>query len=372
MGDETPQPVVLVVPANDMKAKIKSYLPWILAAVGFAQLMGWIPERTANAIRTTLPLLAKAPEEPRAAIAEAETAVESVLVGKMTPEEEQRLLDLIKKVFDALPQPTPKPVPPTPAPIPTPEPTPVDPVPEPTPEPQPLPPKPAPAPGLLKILVVDELGKPITGNTVAADTLFRVSASGQSGDIAWQRVKYGATRLSVSSDGTEAVAALRAGEWVEFCLTDYGSRKQLTLRIACNEGPRPPPKPLPPAPKPAPTPKPVDPVDPPEKGTVSLAVVYDTLNLPASKADQVGVLNAKSVWIAFREDGSDWMLYDHETTEPLGKKAVADAGDTELPALVIYRKGTRKLLAVMPLPGTVAALRSTVATYTGASDGVHD
>jgi hypothetical protein len=245
----------------------------------------------------------------------------------MTPEQ---WADLIRGVIEQL----------------KPQPTPVDPTPKPV--------DPIPPPAGLTILVSDDTGKPISSSTVEAGALFRVSAVGAKGEIGWQSVKSGDVRLSASTDGQEFTGYLSPGQWVDFGLTDYESRKQLSVRISCNQGPRPPPNVVP-----------VDPVDPdppgPEVGQVSLAVVYDVKKI---KPETAIVLNSTDVWNTFTAAGSEWLFYSIMTPEPLGKQAVEDAGDT-LPALVIYRKSDRKHLATVPLPKTVEDLRATVAKYTG-------
>lgn len=303
---------------------------WLIAAaLVVAQAMGYLTPEQAATIKAIVPVVMS--EKPNDS--EPVPAIEPTPVAEsMTP---QQWAELIKGIIEQL-----KPVP---------QPTPVDP----TPKPKPVDPLPTPPAGLA-ILVSDETGKPITSSTVEAGSLFRVSAVGAKGEISWQSVKSGDVRLSASTDGKEFAGYLSPGQWVDFGLTDYESRKQLSVRISCNQGPRPPPNVVP-----------VDPVDPdppgPEVGRVSLAVVYDVKKISPETAI---VLNSTDVFNEFTAAGSEWLFYSIQTPEPLGKQAVEDAGDT-LPALVIYRKGDRNHLATVPLPKTVEDLRATVAKYTG-------
>jgi len=211
--------------------------------------------------------------------------------------------------------------------------------------------------GLLGILVTNEEGRVVTASTVDAGQLFRVSAKNAKGKVAWQTSKHGDVRILASTDGTEYFGYLKDGQWIEFGLTDFGSQKQVSLRISCNQGPQPPPV------------DPVTPVEPvvdntnpvPSKGPVSLFVLYDK-NLPASAA---AILTSTDVWNSFKKDGSEWRFIAVSDESVLGMKIKNDNGSTKIPSLLIYEKASMSLLASQPLPRTIEEVVSVVTSYTG-------
>lgn len=376
MTDPVPNAVVVQPPAP--KTFTEKYGVWVILAVFAASLAtsymqgkGWItPDQKAQADKiAALMLLAESggetvtisPTKP----AEKRPATDSVIhvtaakpseppradsVEAITPEQIQQWIDLIAQILDKLPKPQPKPVPVPPVPVP-PQPVP------PTPQPHPVPPTPHPTPGTLTILVADELGKPITASTVEAGQLFRVSAVGSSGDIAWQTVKHGGVRLSASTDGKEFTGYLSGGEWVDFGLTDYVARKQLSVRISCGEGPRPPPVPPQPEPKPQPQPTP----------NPSASVIYHPVYDPSQITPSVArVLNAVDWWNAQRTAGDDYLFYSTASTEPKGLKAIAalKTAGVPPPGLVITNKAG-DVLAAVSLPKTTDEIASVGAKAKG-------
>lgn len=317
--------------ANDVspfKEMLRTYAPLAVALIALAASMGWISKEQADTITKVIPILVaeKQPVEPEAVISEADPVAES-----MTPEQ---WADLIRGVIEQL-----KPVP---------QPTPVDPT------PKPVDPLPNPPAGLA-ILVSDETGKPISSSTVEAGSLFRVSAVGAKGEISWQSVKSGDVRLSASTDGKEFAGYLSPGQWVDFGLTDYESRKQLSVRISCNQGPRPPP----------PNVVPVDPVDdsPVTSKAVWMVVIDDMTKTPT--IGQTQVINSIKVWDEISAKGGSWTFYDVASPEAAARKAAVDAGNVPTPALVIYDKATGAKLAAMPSPSTVDELRAIQTKYAG-------
>ncbi len=147
---------------------------------------------------------------------------------------EQKLLDQIKALQDAVDKLT---KPPTPV-I-------VDPKPAPTPTPE-----------TAKIVVTDEQGKPITSATIDADIQFQVSSSLSPMNCGWSKSVNGSVKVTTvydkwhpMPDGTLPVIGyvcnLKEGSWVEFHLTDFATRQSSVLRITCNHGAQPPPDKIP-------------------------------------------------------------------------------------------------------------------------------
>lgn len=221
------------------------------------------------------------------------------------------------------------------------------------------PPTPSPGPvkptdGVLAIALTDEAGKAITASTVDPGLLFRVSAKNATGKVAWQPVKHGDIHLMSSTDGTEFVGYLQPGQWVDFGLTDFGSQKQVSMRISCNQGPQPPPAPDtvdPPAPHP-----------PVEKSAVSLIVLYDRLTVTP---DHAIVLNDVEFWDSFKAAGNTWRFLNNNDDTLLAQTAKKDRGDTVMPTLLIYNQTTQKLLKAMPLPSTKDEIKSVVNFFAG-------
>lgn len=319
---------------NRFAELLKQYGWLIVLAVMVAHQFGWITKEQADAIKNVVPVGEQQAEESQQLV-EGEKkpkpkppVVDPVPANQLTPEQWAKL---IAEIIDRL-KPVVKPEPVKP---PVPDVTPVEP--------------PASDP---KILIVDETGKPITSGLVEPGQLFRVSAINASADIGWQPVKHGAVKLSVSTDGREYVGSLESGQWIDFGLTDFASRKQLSARVACNQAPQPPPV--------VPDVKPVDPVTP-TAGSLSLRVLHDVTDITA---DTALVLNAYDAWNEVAGDG-DWLFVDVTNTEREANNVKADASGTTVPALVIYDKTTGRKLAAMPLPKSVDALKETVAKYQG-------
>jgi len=314
-------------PVSPLKEFMRTYAPLVVALIALAVSLGWISKEQADTITRVIPILVaeKQSDEPEAVIAEADPVAES-----MTPEQ---WADLIKGIIEQL-----KPVP---------QPTPVDPT------PKPVDPLPTPPAGLA-ILVSDGTGKPITSSTIEAGALFRVSAIGTAGDRAWQLVTSGEVHLVASTDGTEYTSYLLPGQWISFGLTDYESRKQLSVRISCNQGPRPPPNVVP-----------VDPVDDPPvtAKSVWMVVIDDMTKTPT--IGQTQVINSIKVWDEINAKGGSWTFYDVASPEAAARKAAVDAGNVSTPALVIYDKATGAKLAAIPSPSTVEELRAIQTKYAG-------
>lgn len=215
--------------------------------------------------------------------------------------------------------------------------------------------KPEPADGVLAIMITDETGKQITASDVDAGVLFRVSPKNAVGKVGWIAVKHGDVRLIASSTETEYAGYLNKNSWVDFTLVDYGSQKQVSLRIACNQGPIPPPVDNT-EPVVGPQPK------PPVTGTaVSLYVLY---NKDVS-ADAAMILTSTDVWDSFKKNGSEWRFINSDDDTAIAAKIKMDGAGTSIPTLLIYDKASTKLLKVQPLPLTTEALTSVVRQYTG-------
>lgn len=274
-------------------------------------------------------------------------------VGAMTPEQIKELAEQMKALIEQFKKLKPAPQPqPTPEPVPVPPPAPpvVDPVPAPTPP---------PAPSTLKAVITDEAQQPLEGSTVEAGKLFMVTASTKD-RVGWAVSKHGDVKLLVLPNNLGYAFSLQGDAFVEFFLTDV-NLKAVSTRITCNQAPQPPPI-VDPKPGPKPDPAPVPPVPKAEK--LKLAVVYDIKNMTP---DTAKVLAATDIWDGFEKAGHKWIFYPNKSTEPGAIQALADAGPSGLPKLVVYDLTTGAKLAVLPLPA-VDELDSVVKYYGGKSE----
>lgn len=125
-----------------------------------------------------------------------------------------------------------------------------------------------------------------------------------------------------------------------------------TLTIA-GQGPQPPPGP---EPDPGPLPEPL-----PVAEHVRLTIVEDSTN---RKPETAILLNALVGWDELQAAGHDYRLYDKDTTEPGGVKAVVEL-DGITPGIVVTDKDTGKTIHKGPLPVKFADLKFLVGSLTG-------
>lgn len=243
----------------------------VLVLLAFvAQSLGWITPDQAEQIRKHVP-------------EKVATAEDQILDPATAPElTTDQILELIRvTIAEALKKvtpPEPTPVVPAPDVVPAPIVVPTPPVPAPTPQPEPE--------ESVRIRLCDETGAEITKTELESGQLFRVSAVGVGDSIGWHPVKSGDVRLSASTDGKEFAGYLTAGQWIEFSLTDYGSKTQASLRVTCLTAPQPPPGPGP-APSPSPGPSDTEPT-----GALGLirASRYGMSLVPASARGKAAVI----------------------------------------------------------------------------------
>lgn len=110
---------------------------------------------------------------------------------------------------------------------------------KPQPDPQPKPPQPT----ALRIVITDELGRPVTGNTIESGRLIQVVAVGATGRVRFQKSINGPVSLIELQNNNGFTASLQSGGSVHFFVTDFGSGQQAEARIAANQAPQPPPNP---------------------------------------------------------------------------------------------------------------------------------
>lgn len=211
-----------------------------------------------------------------------------------------------------------------------------------------------------QIILTGSDGVPIKDHKAEAGQLVMVTAS-QKVPVGWSVSKYGEVRLVTMPDNLGFTFSLQPGSFVEFFLTD-ASLKSVSMRVECNLAPQPPPHvdPVPTPPEPAP--KPTPPPGPVAKTRVSLSVVHSATNITPETAI---VLNSIDTWNEFTAKGNEWIIYEESDDTPEGKKAVKDAGNLDLPVLVIYDKTTGTKLAAVPLPTSRSKLQAVVSEYTG-------
>jgi hypothetical protein len=273
-----PAPVVVQKTLED---RIFAFVPVaLMVLVMVAVNRGWLTKDQADAVNKAIPIVFSSSSQnedgkPSVEVSTGKNAAgsDTVIVKQqgmtsapqMTADDFEKWLPLIQKGAEIL-----KPIfnPPTPTPIPGPTPaeqTLLDQVkqlqdivnnllkpPAPIhvePKPVPIEPKPTPVdPGGSKIVVTDEQGKPITAATIEAGILFQVGSTVAGANAGWSVSRNGDVSMVTLANNSGYVCYLKPGAWVEFHLTDFGSRQQLVLRITCNQGPQPPPKPVDPIP----------------------------------------------------------------------------------------------------------------------------
>lgn len=370
---------------------------WNLLPIGamillmFAVNRGWLTKEQADVINKAIPIVVSAPapaDDGKAAVeistgkdaAGADTVTVKPTLAAAPPElsidDIDKWLPLVEKIATVVKpilMPDPKPAPtPTPLPGPSPSeqalldqiarlqeqikeilkppaPTPIDPrpipvIPGPTPiVPIPVVPGPGPTDGP-KIVITDEQGKPITAATIDAGILFQVGSNVGGTDASWTVSRNGDVSIVTLANNAGYVCYLKPGAWVEFHLTDFGSRKNSQLRITCNKGPQPPPNPTPDQPTVdvKPTPKPA--------GEMRVFVVYESSQNHSRQQDLIlasvesgkisEALNAKC---SKGTDGRpNWRRWDkdiqYDSSSPMGKLFESIKGPAVakgLPAVVV-------------------------------------
>lgn len=134
-------------------------------------------------------------------------------------------------------------------------------------------------------------------------------------------------------------------------LTEEKDIPRYTLTIM-GQSPIPPPDPKPkPGPEPAPEPDTV------KAENIRVCIIEDVMNRSPETA---AVLNSLVGWTAFADAGNQYRLYDKSTKEPAGVAAVAAAGTTPLPAMVVYDNKTGALITSTALPGSFSGFKTIV------------
>ena len=151
------------------------------------------------------------------------------------------------------------------------------------------------------------------------------------------------------------VNAVKAGQ-IELLIVPIGVsaeaeviRQPLTVM---GLAPIPPPGPEP-TPKPDPAPEPI-----PVADQVAVAVVHDAGNIAPGTAI---FLNGLVNWNAYVDAGNTWRIYDVADTTDKAKKAIEDAKDSTLPAVVVTDRKTGKVLRSFPMPESFESFRRIMA-----------
>ena len=151
------------------------------------------------------------------------------------------------------------------------------------------------------------------------------------------------------------VNAVKAGQ-IELLIVPIGVsaeaeviRQPLTVM---GLAPIPPPGPGP-TPEPDPAPEPV-----PVADQVAIAVVHDAKNIAPGTAI---FLNALLSWSDYVDAGNTWRIYDVADTTDKAKKAIADAKDSTLPAVIVADQKTGKVLRSFPMPESFESFRRIMA-----------
>lgn len=132
-------------------------------------------------------------------------------------------------------------------------------------------------------------------------------------------------------------------------LTEEKDIPRYTLTVM-GQSPKPPPIP---DPSPGPNPEP----DTVKAENIRVCIIEDVLNRSPETA---AVLNSLVGWTAFADAGNQYRLYDKSTKEPAGVAAVAAAGTTPLPAMVVYDNKTGALITATALPGSFSGFKTIV------------
>jgi hypothetical protein len=157
------------------------------------------------------------------------------------------------------------------------------------------------------------------------------------------------------------VNAVKAGQ-IELLIVPIGvSAETEVIRqplAVMGLAPNPPPGPGPgPTPGPNPDPDP-DPEPVPVADQVAVAVVHDATNIAPGTAI---FLNGLVNWNAYVDAGNTWRIYDVADTTDKAKKAIEDAKDSTLPAVVVADKKTGKVLRSFPMPESFESFRRIMA-----------
>lgn len=137
-------------------------------------------------------------------------------------------------------------------------------------------------------------------------------------------------------------------------VTQRDKISSITLTVVDGSKPNPGPAPKPePSPGPDPDPDP----DPVKAENIRVCIIEDTMNRSPETA---AVLNSLVGWTAFVDAGNQYRLYDKSTKEPAGVAAVAAAGTTPLPAMVVYDNKTGAMITATALPGSFSGFKTIV------------
>lgn len=298
-------------------------------------------------------VMAKPPEKPESTVVvgpQQPVGIGPLELIQLVPVIKQALKDVIGELRDVIPKPDPKPLP-DPVPI-DPKPVPIDPI---TTGP--------------KIVVTNELGKPIVAATVESGVLFQVSSNVAPANAAWSVSRTGDVRLVTLPGNAGFVCYLSGSSWVEVHLTDFGTRQQAALRITCNQGPQPPPKPIvivdpkppidvTPKPDPKPDPKPVV-----TDQKLGIYFVYDPSNVTPETSK---MLKSSLDWLMIESRGHDYRSYQPTTMDDVGKWAIKQISDKgmHLPAIV-FVDSNRFLLDIIPAPDSMQDVNDAIKRFGG-------
>lgn len=258
----------------------------------------------------------------------------------------QQWIDLFRQVVDNLPKPKPEPKP-----DPDPKPLPPNPKPEP---PIPVPPNPpSPTPGTLRIALTDADQQEITSPTVGAGKLIVVRFMGASGPGSLTVLAHGPAQVA-KVDANNWSIVLDLGSEVDCIGTEFGTQKQITMRVTCNKGPIPPPNP-----QPQPDPKPIPDDHANVKKPVGIWIVWDKGTVTP---DQSTMIKDFPFWMDLQKQGNDWRTFLMETKDPAGQWAIQQMqAKQKQPPAIVFVDENRKFLDVIPMPSDYGTVKAAVA-----------
>lgn len=369
MADPTPPTVVVTqeVPPDD-KSKThwilpdipKSYVNWAIGIAAFILILSgklqwsdvkgyadyWFQGQSSTTTETKI--VKKTGEDPPKID---QPAVASAPSASITPEQIQQWIDLFKPIIQEIVTDLKKPpvvTPPVNPPVVVTPPIVVNP-----PVNPPVvvtPPAPDPS-ATLKLVLTDELSKPVTSMTVDIEQIIQVTLSGAKGTVVWNVTTVGNVSHPALPQNLGYSIELRdAASWVSIHAVDLGSGQSVSARITANLGGQPPPVNPPVVNPPVVVTPPVNPPVPnvpPGSKKFSLAIVEDPAAIRS--VTTMSIMNN----LKARKELTDKGHVVTATVPSTGNDpsaVYAKQQKTPLPALVIQDAATHQFVGSVPLP----------------------
>lgn len=200
---------------------------------------------------------------------------------------------------------------------------------------------------VLKLVITDEQGKPVTSMTVDTNQILQVTLSGATGKVVWNVTTVGnVSHPALPMNLGYSIELRDTTSWVSIHAVDLGSGQSVSSRITANLGGQPPPVVVtPPVVTPPDNPPPN--VFPPGSRKFSLAIVEDPK--VARSVTTMSIMNNLKARKELTEKGHVvTQTVPANSSDPSAVYAVQQK--TPLPALVIQDASTHQFVTAVPLP----------------------